>query len=280
MKYPNLLHKPFTIGIRLSAVIVFCIFLAKTIFGQTFTLTKDVSSELNFYSEDALGNKYFLTHGELIKKEISGEQSSYTNRQFGADMYVDVSDPLNILVFFKDFGHTVFLDKNLSVKNSFSFRQLQINLQPTMVCSSSKNGFWAWYSDLFQLVRFDNSIIQQAKSDDMSMQQYIPGIVTFMLENNDKLFMATDKGIWVFDQHANYLFSIPGIKVDFFQVNGQKIIYRKANNLHVYDFFLDQENVFLLPETHIEHFFLTNNKTIYIQTRESLRKYSFSGRFF
>lgn len=280
MKYPNLFHKPYLVALWLLCN-MFCVtFFTKTIAAQVFTLEKEFISELNFHSQDALGNQYFLTNGELIKQEISGERTSYTNRQFGADMHVDVSNPLNILVFFKDFGYTVFLDNNLSVKNSFSPRQLQFNVQPGMVCSSTKNGFWAWYPDLFQLVRFDNSLIQQALSDDMSMHQHIPGIVSVMVENNNRLFMATDKGIWVFDQHANYLFNIPGLIIESFQVHDQKIIYRKANNLHVYDFFLNQENVFLLPETHIEHFFLANSKTIYIQTTEALRKYSFSGIFF
>jgi len=280
MKYPNLFPKSCLAGLWLVHIIVFFIVISKTISAQTFILEKEYSSEKNFLGEDALGNQYFLAFGELIRINASGETDAYTNRQFGSDLHVDIADPLNVLVFFKDFGNIILLDNNLTEKNSFSNQQLLSNARPGMVCTSSKNGFWAWFPDVYKLMRFDYNVTSQAVSDDMSMHYPVPGFSKYMVESNNKLFMATDTGVWVFDQHANFLFTISDLMIDYFQVFGNKIIYRKANNLHIYDFFLNQENVFLLPETHVEHFFLLNNKTIYIQTKELLRKYSFSGMFF
>ncbi len=276
MKYPNSLYKKCLVCLWLWLIIVFYTFPTKTLTAQSFSLEKEFQSDGKFLGVDAIGNLYFLANGVLTKMDTHGKSISYTNRQSGTNLFVDVFDPLNILIFFRDFGNIVFLDNNLTERNKVSPTQLLSNTQPEMACKSIKNGFWAWFPDIFKLVRFDHNLLKQAVSIDMSLNPEIPGKVAYMVENNNRLFMAADNGLWVFDQHANYLFTLSELKIESFQVRNDKIIYRKANNLHVYDFFLDQENVFLLPETHVDHFFLANNKTIYIQTTESLRKYSFS----
>ncbi len=247
--------------------------------SQQFTVVEEYQHIRGMTGVDPLDNIYAIQGGVLYKYTSGDQVLNYSNRQAGGNMQVYNADPLNILVFFPDFGQVVFLDKNLSEKNSIRGQSLHSSDLPAVVCFSQKNGFWAWFPHSFQLSRFDFHGQKEATSPDLSMEYPAMGDVKFMAEANDRVFVAAN-GIWVFDQHANFLFHIPHIQTHHFQVIGEKVFYLSDGKLYSYDFFLKKETVFLLPEKNPEAFFVRSNRILFLQTPTMLKKLEWQGRFF
>lgn len=280
MKSLNLLADQLLVAsAKLLAILLVFFFLIEEVRADEFRLMDTHSHIKGFVAADALGNYFGIENGEVVRYTQHALTASYSNHQLGPVSMIDVSDPLNILGFFESFGNVVFLDKNLTEKSALEGFGLYPPNIPSVVCLSSKHSFWAYFPDAFRFVSFSFRGVKGIASQDLNSNYPQMGPVRFMLERDDKLFMAAN-GIWVFDLHANYLFSIAHINVSRFQVNGNKIFYLAEDTLMVYDFFLDQENVFLLPEKGVKTFFVKNNNTIYLQTDDALKRYVFTGKLY
>ena len=261
-------------------------FLALCIFGITafsiqageFVLVEEYKNIRGFAGTDRLGNIYSIENGILSKFLPDGSEITYGKRAFGPVTFVDVSDPLDILVFFGNFGHVVMLDKNLAEKRSFASPDLMDTDIADVICHSSENGFWAYFPGMFQLVRFNDRGLPEITSPDLSLDHQQMGRVKYMQESDGKLFVAADH-IMIFDRHTNFLYQIPDVNVNVLQVVEQNILYLRDSHLVVYDFFLQRENVFLLPETGVRNFFVKGDK-LFLQTEVSLKKFLFTGNFY
>lgn len=242
-----------------------------------FVFIEEYKQIKGFAGIDRLGNIYSIENGILSKISPDSSERSFGKRAFGPVTFADFNDPLNILVFFGNFGHVVMLDKNLTEKRSFSSSDLMSADIADVICHSSENGFWAYFPGSFQLVRFNDRGQPEIISPDLSLDHPQMGRVKYIQESDGKLFMASDH-IMVFDRHTNFLFQIPDVNVSVLQVVDQNILYLQESHLAVYDFFLQRENVFLLPEPDVKNFFLKDDK-LFLQTEVSLKKFRFTGKF-
>ncbi len=280
MRSLNLLaDQPLVASAKLLSFLLVSYLLFAEVRADEFRLVATHSHIKGFVGMDALGNYFGIENGEVVRYTSHALTSSYSNHQLGPVSMIDVSDPLNILVFFENFGNVVFLDKNLTGKSSIEGFSLYPPHIPSVVCMSSKHSFWAYFPDAFRFVNFSFRGVQGISSQDLNSNYPQMGQVKFMLENDDKLFIAAN-GIWVFDLHANHLFTIGHIHASRFQVKGNKIFYLAEDTLMIYDFFLDQENVFLLPEKGTKTFFIKNNNTLYLQTNDALKRYVYTGKLY
>ncbi len=261
------------------AFLMFSVLFCSHTQAQQFTLKKELPHIQGMAGADGLGNIYALYNGMLSKYTPDGQVLSYSNRQWGPVSDVRFADPLNVLVFFKDFGNVVWLDRNISEKILVQGTDLHPSDLPSAIGFSHKNGFWAWFPHAFQLSRFDIRGHTEVKGQDLSLEFPTMGQVSYIAEKDDQVFVAAN-GLWIFDLHANFVFRIPHIQTHHFQVIGNKVFYVSENKLYSYDFFLKQENVFLLPETKPVSFFVRNNQVLYLQTQTSLKIFEFAGELF
>jgi len=261
----------------LPLAIWICCFAALSLQAGDFVLVDEYKNIRGFAGVDKLGNIYSIENGILARFSPDGSQLTFGKRAFGPVTSADVSDPLNIIVFFGNFGHIVMLDKNLAEKRSFTAAGLMGNDIADVICHSAENGFWAYFPGVFQLIRFNDRGQQEITSTDLSLDHPQMGRVKYMQESNGRLFVAADQ-IMVFDRHTNFLFQIPEVNVSVLQVVEQNILYLRNSHLVVYDFFLQRENVFLLPESGVKNFFVKDDK-LFLQTEVSLKKFRFTGKF-
>lgn len=262
--------------------LIFCLLSVAgihTLWGQHFHLVEDLHHVKGFVGIDAMQNIYSLENGVLSKYGPKDEQVQYSNFQWGHITEVDVTDPLNIIVVFGDFGRVALLDRNLTQKNVLEGPFLQDSSLPGAICYSSKHGFWAFFPNTFTLARFNFRGEASVVSNDLSLTHPQMGEVAMIKESNDKLFLLAN-GIWVFDLHANFLFSIDHIQTEDFQVKGNNIFYIQDNVLYVYDFFVEKENVFLLPEKTVSSFFVKDSQTVFLQTDVSLKVFQAEDKIF
>jgi hypothetical protein len=245
--------------------------------SQKFILHNEQPVAGIFLGEDALGNRYSLERGVLRKINPTGQILSYSNRQYGEISSADITDPMNLVVFFRDFGVVASLDNKLTEKNIYTPQLLHDNDVAAAVSYSFQKGFWLYFPSIFRLTRY--STRPDVVSQDLSLNPGISSDVLFLKEHNERVFLLANH-LMVFDIHANFLFSIQHIRTPLLQLKENKIFYLKEDQLYVYDFFLKKEDVFLLPESGIHNFFVKDESTIYLQTGKTLKEYQLTGVFY
>ena len=197
---------------------------------------------------DNLGNPFVVNGDELIKLRDDGQLfRRYSNKTLGHISSVDVSNPLKILVFYKDFSRIVFLDNTLS-ENGTAINLDERDLEQTsLVCTSYDNGFWLFEPVHFRLIRFNQHLQESVRV--LNLNQVLNGPLQpiALCENENRLFMNDpQRGIILFDVFGTYVKTIPLKGVRKFQVTGDIIIYADQ------DEFLKIFNLKTLQQTRIE----------------------------
>lgn len=171
---------------------------------------------IDFFDLDILGQLYFVKGSELKKYSPDGELlQNYSNLYLGDITLIDVSDPMNLLVYYQDINQIVMLDNQLSIKNSpIDLNDLGYG-QANLTCLSYSNGFWVFDPISQSLIRFNNLL---EESDNSGNLKNITGyqIHPLQLIERDNQLILKDKefGIFVFDRFGNYIKRIPFNDID------------------------------------------------------------------
>src|SRR5271157_882697 len=99
---------------------IFIMFIISCLAFRTgdFVLLNTIKAQISFMTTDNLGNLYVLVNNELKKFDSQGNLlKTFSDKSHGNINFVDVSDPLKILLHFRDFHQLLFLDNTLSVKS-------------------------------------------------------------------------------------------------------------------------------------------------------------------
>ena len=149
---------------------------------------------------------------------------------------IDVSDPLRILIFYKDYNQLVWVDNFLSeISSPIWLDDLGID-QVELVCSSNQGGFWVFNSLNNQLQYFDVNLKLIHESPTLNMLTGPDINPTFMIEKSRMLYLnVPGTGILVFDRFGNYSKTLPVETASFFQVTDQFLYYMKESELFSYD---------------------------------------------
>src|ERR1700761_3292099 len=78
-----------------------------------FVLSKTIHGDIVDFNTDNLGNIYVITKDNLLEKlDANGDSIAVFNdvRHFGKIWTIDVTNPLKILVFYREFATIVVLD--------------------------------------------------------------------------------------------------------------------------------------------------------------------------
>src|SRR6476659_8841896 len=77
-----------------------------------------IKGKYDYFKADNLNNVYMIKDDELIKYLPDGRFfRRYSNLKLGTITSVDVTNPLKILVYYRDFQQIIFLDNQLSVNS-------------------------------------------------------------------------------------------------------------------------------------------------------------------
>ena len=107
-------------------------FIALPGFSQSdtsFQLLKVLKGDIVNFTVDNLDNIYILNSRNQIKKyNASGDSVAIFNdvKKFGKATLVDVSNPLKVVLYYKDFATVVMLDRFLNVLNTIDLRKQNI----------------------------------------------------------------------------------------------------------------------------------------------------------
>ena len=234
-----------------KAVFVFLSFFILSFQVYDLKMINKINITADFFTTDNLGNSYLVVGNELLKYDPTGKIfSKYSNKYLGEISFVDASNPLNILLFYKDFSKALFLDNMLAEKGKpIKLQDYQLE-QATLVSSSHNNGIWVYDQASFQLICLDQQLKIVQQTGNLPQILGINLRPNFFIEYNNWLYLNNpETGILVFDIYGTYYKTIPIKSLQSFQVIDNTIFYYKDNEFRSYHMKTLEESKINQPES-------------------------------
>ncbi len=205
---------------------------------------------------------YIQQNNSLKKIDTTGKiLCSYSNNNFGNISIVDVSNPLQILVYYNLYNYVQLLSNNLTpLSPPISLDEIGFT-KVSAICSSEKGGIWI-YDEIKKKLVFINSKLEIVF---YGTQIPILSNIIKMFESNGKVYIGTyNMGLYIFDSNGNFLQFMPIENfLDFYVYNQQVIIatnkYLKKNENIVFRFKVTPKSIAILKK----HILISNNDTLF-----------------
>ena len=186
-----------------------------------------VKATYDFFTTDHLGNFYLVNRDEIVKYNSKGEKIKiYSNKKLGKIFSVDASNPLRLLVFYKDFSVVVILDSQLS-SNGDDIHLEEMNLEQTdLTCTSFNNGIWLFNRQNMELIRLSESLEKIVATGNLNRILNVDLHPDALLEYNGNIYLHDPmEGILVFDVFGTYSKTIPLYSLKDFQLRDMTVAY-------------------------------------------------------
>jgi hypothetical protein len=200
-------------------------------------LLREIPGEYVDFTVDNLGNIFLLDKGNQLKKlSPEGDSIAVYNdvTRYGTVYSIDASNPMKVLLYYRDFNTIVVLDRLLNPRTTIDLRKLNI-FQARAICQSFDNAAWVYDEGEAKLKRVgdDGSLIDQTGDLRLQLDEAPSPSV---MEDNDRLVYLYDsaRGLLAFDYYGTLKSKIAFLGWQDFQVVGKYIIGRKGALLERY----------------------------------------------
>lgn len=158
----------------------------------------------------------------------------YNENNLGEISFVDVSNPLRVMVYYDDYTTLVLLDRTLSEVQRHDLSELDL-AQVQALGLASDNNIWLFDNNTYTLKKIDAQNQVLAESVDLSLLLTENITPTLLLEKAARVYLnAPDAGILVFDIFGNYIKTIEITGLDAFQVYDEQLFYVQDQELYSY----------------------------------------------
>jgi len=194
--------------------LLFCCYTARTD-GQAIdsgkqevpVLVHTLAGPFIDFEVDNLGNIYLVgSQQQILKRSPALDSLAVYNdkRNFGKLHSIDVSNPLKVLLFFRDYGTIVILDRFFNVRTVLNLRTAGI-LQASAITQSFDNNIWL-YDELDNMVKkVDESGRVLTNSPDFRILFEDPPAPQTLCDFNRFLYAYDSvKGLLVMDYYGAY----------------------------------------------------------------------------
>ncbi len=242
----------------LACFIICCSF----VFQTTDPVCIKLSDKESKVVIDNFANIYIIYYDEIKKYSPAGIfLKAFSNKQNGKIEDMDVTNPLKILVYYRDFQQVMFLDDQLTpTSNIISLENVGYE-QTSLICTSVNNSFWLYDKQNNQLLRFDSDLKELVKTGNLKRILDINIKPNYMREHGNYLYLnCPDEGILVFDIYGTFYKTIPVKKLNEFNIVNGNIFYFEKPALKEYraQTFNTVEKLF--PDTLLKKVYWQNDK--------------------
>lgn len=193
-----------------SAAILIACLISLCTYGQQdsvleVSLAQKFTGEIKDFTTDNLGNIYLLNSANQIKKvNERGDSIAVYNdvRRYGKVFSIDATNPLKVLVFYKDFSAIVVLDRLLNARTAINLSKLNI-LQVKAVTASYDNNIWLFDELESKIKKIDDNGNVLLESTDFRQALDLVPSPTAMYDREGQLYLYdAGKGLMVFDYYG------------------------------------------------------------------------------
>ena len=254
------IHLPFKhlLGVRVLLVLV--VFLSVNLQAQNLFSPKFYGAERvygsRFLGKDVLDNSYWVTRN-VVKKSRGSHVVSFSESALGNVYHVDLSSPVELGVFYKDFNTWVVLDQNLVFVQEYDFSKLLATYEVVFAAKSIRNTFWIVDQLGKSVNRYDPLRAQVTKVYSFISEE----VKAYSSDSNHLYWVTTTNELQGVDVYGNKVLSVKIPFYDALQVIDHKtILYSYQNKLFYYDIEKSQSSEIRLRDKSISGFFFGSQK--------------------
>ncbi len=161
--------------------------------------------DASMFKLDNLGCFYFVNDNELVKTDkLLDTLCTYDDFSWGEISFFDVSDPLQVLVFYKDFNRLIYLDRNFAeLRDPVLLDDLEY-YYVDVIATSHYSGFLIFDNQSSEVVHLDKNLKEMQRGS--SLYSYTDGseIVSMQVSVNYIVLQTIENKVIVLDKFANY----------------------------------------------------------------------------
>lgn len=213
---------------------------------SSLSLLKKIKGEFSAFTVDHLENIYLLTSTDQLKKLNSkGDSVAVFNnvRNYGKVFQMDVSNPLRVLLYYKDFSTIVVLDRLLNIRSTIDLRKQNI-FQVQALALSYDNKIWLYDELEHKLKKIEEDGKLLFETADFR-QLFNEAYAFTSIADQDGLIYLYDwqKGVLTFDYYGALKRKIQFTGVKNFTVTGKTLFGVRNDSLIQYqpDSFISRE---------------------------------------
>ncbi len=226
---------------RIIIICLFSLFCCSSLGAQqdtSFHLIRKLKGDFIEFTVDNLDNIYTLNSRNQVKKyNANGDSVAVFNdvRKFGQASLIDVSNPLKILLYYRDFATVVVLDRFLNAVNVVDLRRLNI-FQARAIGQSYDNKIWVYDELENKLKKVDENGKLVLETVDMRqvLDRSISPVKIFD-ENRYVYVYDPQKAMYVFDYYGAMKNGILISGWNNLKVAGRFIYGSKGDSLYRYE---------------------------------------------
>ena len=204
----------------------------------SFSLIKTIKGDIVSFTIDNLDNIYIVNSRNQVKKlNANGDSVAVYNdvKKFGQATLIDVSNPLKLLLYYRDYATVVVLDRFLNAVNTIDLRKNNI-FQAKALGQSYDNNIWV-YDDLeSKLKKIGEDGKMLLETPDLRFLFPQAPSPTRIYDEDKYVYMYDSlKGVFVFDYFGALKNNILIEKWQNFKVAGKYIFGSKNGILYRYE---------------------------------------------
>lgn len=245
--------------------------------GMPFQWIGGIKINAKHVQTDNLGNIYAVsTTNQLTKYSRNGNPISTLNYNYTGNItQLDVTNPMQVFVFYRELNKVVVLDNNLAFRGEINLHKAGV-IQAATIARSFDNQVWVFDMGDLQLkkIGFDNTTQQSSGN----VRQYIDqqSGVCGLVDNGDNVFVVDSlNGVLLFDVFANYQKTIPLKGVGTLKVLDRFYFYYANGKLYRYNWQTAQMAQYPLPDTTQVRGISIEKERIYLHKSDSIVVYSY-----
>lgn len=200
------------------------------------TLEKTIPGNYGGFYTDAVSNIYLINQNNEVKKLDAAYDSvaAFSDiRQYGDIYLLDVSNPLKEVVYYKDFGTILVLDRFLNPRNTINLRKSGL-LQVTAVATSYDNNYWV-FDELDNKIKkiddYGNILLESADFRVLFAEGFTP---LNIIDNDGLLYLYNEKQGWFFfDYYGAFKQKVELTGWKDVQVENKNLIGHDVNYLYI-----------------------------------------------
>lgn len=156
---------------------------------------------------DPLGSVYLLDKINKLTRynTINNTKTEYVDNRLGNIDDFDTRNPLNIMVFFRQYSIVKFLDNTLSPIKVIALQENESFQNVSAACTTNDNKLWVFEENQQRFYKVDDNlqvIAETNRLSDLGLQKIQ---VVKMRENNNKLVvLIKNEGLFVFDNFGQF----------------------------------------------------------------------------
>ncbi len=252
--------------------------VVNTQYRDSFKLEKIITGSFTMLEVDITNNVYLITAGNQLKKyNAAGDSMAVFNdvKKYGNPSLLDVSNPLKVLLYYKNFSTVVMLDRLLSLRNSINLRQNNI-FSVKAIATSYDNNIWLFDEQDYKLKKIDETgKLLQESTDWRVIMNEAPSPQTIIDNNNFVYIYDSAKGFYIFDYYGTFKNNLPFLNWSNIAVANGHITGFIDNQLHSYQLQSLNERTYRVPSFFDQYISAkAMNGKLYVLKTEGLSIYS------